>query len=104
MKSMARVLMVASEAAPFVKTGGLADVLGGLPPALVRRGDEVAVLLPRYRGVELYGSQLVYHDLPVWLGGALYNVNVDHVVHNGASYYFINYPSLYDREGIYNVA
>jgi starch synthase len=101
---MARVLMVASEAAPFVKTGGLADVLGGLPPALVRGGDDVAVILPRYRGVELYRSQRVYHDLPVWLGGTLYNVNIDLVVENGASYYFINYPALYDREGIYNVA
>jgi starch synthase len=104
MKGMARVLMVASEAAPFVKTGGLADVLGGLPPALVRAGDEVAVILPRYRGVELYHSQRVYHDLPVWLAGTLYNLNIDHVVENGASYYFINYPPLYDREGIYNVA
>ncbi len=41
--------MVASEAAPFAKTGGLADVLGSLPPALVRLGEEVAVLLPFYR-------------------------------------------------------
>ena len=47
--SLMRILMVASEAAPFVKTGGLADVLGSLPAALVKRGDEVAVVLPRFR-------------------------------------------------------
>ena len=47
--SVMRILMVASEAAPFVKTGGLADVLGSLPAALVKRGDEVAVVIPRFR-------------------------------------------------------
>ena len=46
---MARVLMVGSEAVPFVKTGGLADVLGGLPPALAKLGEEVAVVIPKYR-------------------------------------------------------
>ena len=49
---MARVLMVTSEAAPFVKTGGLADVLGSLPAALIQQKHEVAVLLPRYRQVQ----------------------------------------------------
>ncbi|MGH9810593.1 MAG: glycogen/starch synthase, partial [Terriglobia bacterium] len=43
---MSRILMVASEASPFAKTGGLADVLGSLPAALARLGDEVAVVLP----------------------------------------------------------
>jgi starch synthase len=100
---MARILMVASEAAPFVKTGGLADVLGGLPAALVRRGEEVAVILPKYRSVELYAAQRVYHDLPVWLGGRLYNTSIDQVVENGVAYYFVDCPSLYDREGLYNV-
>ncbi len=47
-----RVLMVASEAVPFAKTGGLADVLGALPRALVRLGHEVDVVMPRYRGIE----------------------------------------------------
>ena len=95
--------MVASEAAPFVKTGGLADVLGGLPPALVRGGDEVAVILPKYRTVELFSAQRVYHDLPVWLAGALYNTSVDQVIENGVSYYFIDCPALYDRDGIYSL-
>ncbi len=43
--------MVASEAAPFAKTGGLADVVGALPQALVRLGHEVDVVMPRYRGI-----------------------------------------------------
>ena len=43
-----RVLYVTSEAYPFCKTGGLADVAGSLPPALARSGVEAAVILPLY--------------------------------------------------------
>ena len=48
----ASVLIIGSEALPFAKTGGLADVLGALPPALARLGWDVTVALPRYRGVD----------------------------------------------------
>ena len=41
-----KILYVSSEAFPFCKTGGLADVAGSLPPALARNGDDVAVILP----------------------------------------------------------
>jgi hypothetical protein len=47
-----RILFVASEGLPYVKTGGLADVIEALPKALVKLGHEVAVFLPRYRGVK----------------------------------------------------
>ena len=47
------VLMIGSEGLPFSKTGGLADVLGSLPPAIARRGWDVTVVLPRYRGVDV---------------------------------------------------
>ena len=45
------VLVIGSEAVPFAKTGGLADVMGALPPAIARLGWDVTVVLPRYRGV-----------------------------------------------------
>ena len=61
--------MAASEAAPFVKTGGLADVLGSLPAAMVRAGEDVAVVLPKYRGLHPEGIELVYEDMPVWIAG-----------------------------------
>src|SRR6266849_1639634 len=47
-KWMTKVLMVASEATPFAKTGGLADVIGSLPRALKSQGDQPAVVLPLY--------------------------------------------------------
>jgi starch synthase len=100
---MTRILMVASEAAPFVKTGGLADVLGGLPPALAALGERVAVLLPKYRSVELSQPERVYHDLPVWLAGRHYACSIDRSMHEGVPYFFLNCPPLFDREGIYNV-
>ncbi len=97
-----RVLMVASEAAPFIKTGGLADVLGGLPPALAALGHEVAVVIPRYRKVQLFGVERIYDELPVWLGGTLYMASVDRAIHRGVSYLFVNCPPLFDRDGLYN--
>ena len=47
-----KVLFVASECAPFAKTGGLGDVLGALPDALHRRGLDVKVVLPLYKGID----------------------------------------------------
>ena len=56
-----RVLYVTSEAYPFCKTGGLADVAGSLPPALARSGVEAAVLLPLYdRSGEQWRRQMAF--------------------------------------------
>ena len=51
--------MVSSEAHPFVKSGGLADVVGALPIALQAEGDEAAVVVPRYRSISLDGAEQV---------------------------------------------
>src|SRR6267142_4911728 len=61
-----RVLIIGSEAMPFAKTGGLADVLGALPPALARLGWDASVALPKYRSVS-NGS--VVEQFPVTVGG-----------------------------------
>src|SRR5262245_32504392 len=51
------ILVVASEAHPYAKTGGLAEVAAALPDALGRLGHRVTLVLPRYRGVDLSGSR-----------------------------------------------
>jgi starch synthase len=60
--------MIASECAPLAKTGGLADVLGALPPALQGLGEQVAVVIPRYGSIDLKAARRVYDRIPVFLG------------------------------------
>ena len=56
---MASILMVAGEGLPFIKTGGLADVIGSLPQALTERGHEVKVVMPLYKKI----SDKYYNEL-----------------------------------------
>jgi len=98
---MARILMVTSEAAPFAKTGGLADVLGSLPPALVEKGEEVAVVLPAYDAIDLRGAERIYNELPVWMDGARYDCSIERFMRHGVHYLFVTCPALYGRPGIY---
>ena len=93
--------MVASEAAPYVKTGGLGDVLGALPAALVERGEEVAVMLPRYRVAEIPAAERIWHAMPLWVGSHYFAAAIDLTISNGVRYYFVDCPPLFDRTGIY---
>ena len=99
---MSRILMVTSEASPFIKTGGLGDVLGSLPAALAARGDDVAVLLPRYRIAQLPPSERIRQAMPVSLGPHRFLPDIDLVMHQGVRYLFVDCPPLYGRAGIYN--
>ena len=92
--------MVASEASPFAKTGGLADVVGSLPASLHRIGEDVAVLLPRYRAVAVETGRRIYDYMPIWMGDVCYNTSV-YQVGESVPYYFLDCPELYDREGMY---
>lgn len=98
-----KVLMVASEAAPFAKTGGLADVVGSLPPALVRLGHDVRLVLPWYRSVrQVTGSlRAGRHKLSVPMGGRVFQVGYRSIEHQGVLIYFIDAPECFDRAGLY---
>jgi starch synthase len=100
---MARILMVASEAIPFAKTGGLGDVVGSLPAALRALGHQVAVLLPRYGGIGLKSARRVFDSLPVWLGAARYDTSL-YLSQTETPFYFLDCPPLYDRDGYYGSA
>ena len=99
---MSRILMVASEAAPFVKTGGLADVLGSLPAALKKRSHEVAVVIPRYRTAVIESFERIWNEMPLSVGPHHFVVAIDQVMRHGVRYLFVDCPPLYDRPGIYN--
>jgi starch synthase len=95
------VWMVASEALPFAKSGGLADVVGALPAALGRIGWDVTVVLPRYRGVSA-GEIVDRFSLP--LGGFTANLECHRVrLADRARAILVDCPELYDRAGLYYV-
>lgn len=102
---MSRVLMVSSEAAPFCKTGGLADVLGALPAALREAGEEVAVVIPGYLELNLPApAREVWRDLPVRVGPNGFRADIYQVDHRGVPYFIVDCPPLYGRRGIYGDA
>jgi len=94
--------MVSSEAAPLAKTGGLADVVGALPPALSACGDEVAVVIPRYGFIDVKGLRRVYDHLPVYLGPARYDTAI-YFAPQEYTLYLVDCPALFDRKGLYGV-
>src|SRR5918994_1437401 len=93
-----RILMVASEAIPWAKTGGLADVVGALPRALVRLGHQVDVVIPRYRGI---AAGRAAGKVTVTLGGRSADAPVFEVDSDGARMLFVDQPEYYDRAALY---
>jgi starch synthase len=95
------VLFIGSEAVPFAKTGGLADVLGALPQALSRLGWRVSVALPRYRGVTA-GERVDRFSLLV--GGYTAQLELfEAPLGHGARALLVDEPALYDRDQLYAV-
>ena len=98
-----KILYAASEAVPFCKTGGLADVAGSLPPALAEQGAETAVILPLYQRVkEKFGGQLTfrcfdYVDL-AWRHAycGLFSMEKD-----GVTWYFLDNEQYFGRPELY---
>ncbi len=96
-----RILFVASEGLPYVKTGGLADVIEALPKALVKLGLEIAVFLPRYRGITT--KNVVMPSLTISQGGRLrFPAITSGSLQHGVRYFFLDDPFYFDREGIYD--
>jgi starch synthase len=94
-----RILFVASEALPYAKTGGLADVIEALPRALVKLGHEVAVFLPRYRDVKT--ASVVLPSMTIPQGTRLRFPAVAGGLHRGIRYFFLDDPFYFDRDGLY---
>ncbi len=99
------MIFVASEAVPFAKTGGLADVIGALPRALERQGHTIAVFLPAYRCVRAAGQPITRTgiDLKIPVGSELIEGSVYTSVPSGSNvpFYLIDQPRYFDRDGIY---
>ena len=92
------VLMIGSEALPFSKTGGLADVLGALPQALARLGWDVTLVVPRYRESHV-GELIDRFDLRV--GGMTADIGMFEAPLGPARALLVDEPTLYDRDHLY---
>jgi len=89
---MSKILMCSSEVAPFAKTGGLGDVVGALPQALVKLGHDVRVVLPKYGCIpQQYRERMEFKFfLYIPLGWRRKYCGVFELVENGVTYYFID--------------
>ena len=98
-----KVLYVASEAVPFCKTGGLADVAGSLPKSLKEQGIDVRVILPKFGAIsEEYRSKMEHvFDGTVTVSWRNKFVGIDKYELDGVTYYFVDNQEYFYREGFY---
>ncbi|HOW59195.1 MAG TPA: glycogen/starch synthase [Candidatus Omnitrophota bacterium] len=103
-KKPLKILFAASEAVPFVKTGGLGDVCGALPKILKKRGHDVRLVLPRYWAIshEQYGLKSVLGSMGVATGNGVLWCQVFEAQIDGFTVYFIEHEHYFGRAGLYD--
>lgn len=101
------IVFAASECVPFIKTGGLADVIGSLPKEIAKNGHQVTVYIPFFRQVQSHFPKKKTVIPSITIPFEDYNrfaAVVDGGKSDGVQYYFIDCPELFDREGVYATA
>lgn len=95
-----QIVFASAECAPFVKTGGLGDVAGSLPSALVRAGAEVIVMVPKYATIkDEYKAQMEHFaDFYVSLGWRNEYCGLEKLEHDGVTYMFIDNERYFARD------
>ncbi|MFB1051961.1 glycogen synthase GlgA [Paraliobacillus sp. JSM ZJ581] len=98
-----KILMVGSECSPFVKSGGLADVLGSLPRALKKQGVAVKIVLPKYQEMsEEWKEQLtLLGTYRVQLGWRNQYAGIESLSYDGITFYFIDNEYYFKRSNLY---
>jgi starch synthase len=98
-----KVLFVASEVAPYRKTGGLADVAGVLPRALRHRDIDIRVVMPLYQGIQWSSLEQLQGTLnvPMYFGRARAGIRMARVPGGDLPVYFIEYNRFFDRPHLY---
>ncbi len=100
---MVRVLMVAAEVAPFVKSGGLADVIGSLPQALRKTGVDVRIIMPKYEDLtEKWHTQFTFvTQFTVQVGWRRQYCAILTLTHEGIPVYLVENDYYFRRRGLY---
>jgi len=98
-----RVLFVASEAGPFIKSGGLGDVAGALPKALAQKNADVRVVIPKYKEInwEVRDKLRFVKWFNVIVGWREEFCGVWECLYNGVTYYVLDNEKYFNRDGLY---
>ena len=97
-----KVLFVTSEATPYIKSGGLADVLGSLPKELIKQGVEASVVLPKYRDMKLADTLEFVTSFYIWVSWRREYCGVFKTELDGVTFYFIDNERYFGRPGLYS--
>ena len=100
-----KILFATSECMPFVKTGGIADVMGALPREILKAGEDVRVILPLYKAISSEWREKMQHMLYFYinLGWRRQYVGIETMVYGGVTYYFVDNEQYFGRDYIYGM-
>ena len=100
-----KILFATSECVPFIKTGGLADVVGALAPVLAKKGHDVRVMLPKYGMIPEKYRYTMQHvgEFYVQLGWRSQYCGIDMLQQDGVTWYFIDNEYYFNRNYIYGL-
>lgn len=98
-----RVLLVASESYPFIKTGGLADVIGSLSRNLARQGVDVTVIIPFYKKIKNSFKESIKSEYvrTVIYAGERYKIRIYSYIYKKVKYYFVDNFDFFDTDNVY---
>ena len=105
-----KIMMISTEAVPYAKAGGLADVVSSLSLALSKQGHEIKIVIPRYYGIDRSGLAALEGPMGVPLGGSeewcgIYSTLLPNSgKKNPVMVYFIDHEKFFGRDGIYGTA
>ena len=100
---MTNILFIAGEAVPFVKTGGLGDVIGSLPKELIKQDIDVRVMIHKYGAIpkEYQSLMLPVIQTEFPLGWRQQYLGIETLVYEGVTYYFVDNEYYFNRFGVY---
>ncbi len=100
-----KILFATSECVPFVKTGGLADVVSALPREILKAGEDVRVILPLYKAIGQEWREQMQHVLYFYvnLGWRRQYVGIETLQYAGITYYFVDNEQYFGRDYIYGM-